>query len=512
MSIRLGPLFALLFCACYLLTSREQPWADAHVTYDTTRQLVEEGQLDVRLEGGSPWFYAQRNGKKYGVFPLGNVVAMIPSHLFYRAFKVLPKHDDQIVYAFTSHLAPTAWMVTAGLLFFTLARRRMHSERGALALLLVTMFCTLVLIYARATYSEALQTLLLLWLVERTFAAGEAPTVTTVGWLGLCAGIFVNAKLVNVLFLPSVALYLVYRRSRAVGEDRLAHGGAALLLLRSLLGLLGFAVFVAVALAHNYLKTGSPWDSGYQIKEGIFSGDLWAGLYGLLLSSGKSVFLYSPPLVLAILGARRAFSRRPAETIFLLSLIVVSLLYNAKFRHWHADYCWGPRHLVSLTPLAMLLAAPLFDEPSPRERALIAITAAAGVFVQLLGATIYWDHYIRILIAIKDQTGASGWFQENLSHGHYIPGFSPLQGHWWILKSWITRDPMPLRSAPWQHVVPQGFRLEETFHRARLDWWFLDWVRDWNWMMIYGVVLMALLLGGFGLALGAVRRDRSRST
>ena len=38
----------------------------------------------MRLESGPPWFYAHRDGKKYGVFPLGNVIAMVPSYLTYK--------------------------------------------------------------------------------------------------------------------------------------------------------------------------------------------------------------------------------------------------------------------------------------------------------------------------------------------------------------------------------------------------------------------------------------------
>ena len=514
---RLAPLFGLLFCAFFLITSREPPWADAHVTYDTTRQLLEEGQLDVRLEGGSPWFYVHRNGRKYGVFPLGNVVGMVPSYLAYKAVRLLPKLPDNLAYNLTAHLAPTAWMALALVLFFSLARQRTQSEAAALKLTLVAAFCTTLVIYARSTYSEALQTLMLLWVVERTLTAAERPTVTALGWLGVAAGLFVNTKLVNVLFLPSVAVYLVWRRATARAEDRAVYGGVPSLLQKSALALVAFVVFVAVALAHNYVKTGTLWDSGYQIKDGIFSGDLFAGLYGLLFSSGKSVFLYAPPLVLALLGARRTYAKRPGEALLLGSLIAISLVYNAKFRHWHADYCWGPRHLVSLLPLAMLFAAPIFDDAeSPgatRARLLVATTAAAGAFVQLLGATIYWDHYIRILIAAKDQTGAAGWFQENLSHGHYIPGFSPLQGHFWILKSWLLRDPMPLRSAPWLHVLPQGFRLDESFNRARLDWWLLDWATDLNFTALYGGVFLLWMIVGLGLCVRAVARDyRSRPT
>ena len=52
MKLRLFVFFAVVFLA---LTSREPPWADAHVTYDTTQSLIDHFSLDVHTEGGPPW-------------------------------------------------------------------------------------------------------------------------------------------------------------------------------------------------------------------------------------------------------------------------------------------------------------------------------------------------------------------------------------------------------------------------------------------------------------------------
>ncbi|HEX6838318.1 MAG TPA: hypothetical protein VF334_17195, partial [Polyangia bacterium] len=331
-------LFLFLFCAFMLLTSREPPWADAHVVYDTTENFVDNASIDVRLESGPPWFYVHRNGKKYGVFPLGNVVAMAPSYLTYKlAMKLFKSLPDKPTFALAAHVAPALMRAAAGALFFLVARRRGLSRGWATGATMIVAFGTFTFVYARSPYSEALQTLTVMWLVERTLAMGERPTTAGIGWLAVAAGVLVNSKLVNVLFLPFVVWYVVDRAYRRGQLDRIW---------RALpLAVLVFGELSALLLWHNYVKTGSLFDSGYQIKNGVFSGDLFAGLYGLLLSPGKSAFLYSPPLVLAVLGARTAWLRRRAETAFLVAIVVVSLLFNAKFRHWHADYCWGPRHL-----------------------------------------------------------------------------------------------------------------------------------------------------------------------
>jgi hypothetical protein len=505
MKLRLFVFFACVFLA---FTSREPPWADAHVTYDTTQSLVERWSFDVHTEGGPPWLYSFRGGKKYGVFPLGNVVAMIPSYVAYKyTHKLAPSLPDRPLYAFCSHLSPALLMAGACVLLFHLLRRRRASLRWSLFMTVAFGLSTFAFIYARAPYSEALQTILVLWLVERTLDQAESPTVAGLAWLGVAAGALVNAKLVYVLLLPIVATYLIVMRRRA--------GDVATLFRRLPLAVIAFVELVLVAMWHNQIKTGSFFNSGYQIKDGIFSGDLFAGLYGLLISPGKSLFLYSPPLVLGVLGVVTAWRRRRAETAFLVAVATVVTLFNAKFRHWHADYCWGPRHLVAVGPLLMLLAFPWLPEAMRRGRVQLRRTALGlvlglGVTVQILGATFYWDHYIRILIAVKDQTGAPGWFLENLSHGHYIPAFSPLRGQAWLLRHFVRQDPDLDRDAPWKSVIPMPADLSDGWHRLRVDWWPLDWIDEKTTRPVWSgwVFLLLLWAGATVTAAGLARAAR----
>jgi hypothetical protein len=503
-------LFVFLFCAFMLLTSREPPWADAHVVYDTTQNLVDHAALDVHLESGPPWFYAHRDGKKYGVFPLGNVIAMVPSYWSYKLLSKIQSLPDKPTFALAAHVAPSLMMAASCALFFVVMRRRGATTRWATGATLVLAFGTLLFVYARSPYSEALQTLVLMWLVERTLAMGERPTTAGIGWLAVAAGVLVNSKLVNVLFLPFCAWYVI---DRAYRRGELARIWRALPL-----ALVVFAEFLAVALWHNHLKTGSLFDSGYQIKNGIFSGDLFAGLYGFLLSTGKGAFLYSPPLLLAVLGVGTAWRRRRAETAFLCAIIALSLVFNAKFRHWHADYCWGPRHLTALMPLAMLLAFPWLPEALARGRVRLRRWAfgglvAAGVAVQLLGASIYWDHYIRALISVKDQLGSGGWYQEHLSHGHYIPAFSPLRGQWWLLRHLVKNDPDLDQDAPWKSIVPYPANMSEAWQRVRLDWWLLEfWQSDAKRRVDFALlfVMLSATAATGALALRGPRDDEQR--
>ena len=116
------------------------------------------------------------------------------------------------------------------------------------------------------------------------------------------------------------------------------------------------------------------------------------GLYGLLLSPGKSLFLYAPPLLLSVLGLPfflRAKGR--LAFVFVATPLVYLLVYGSK-GVWHGGG-WGPRYLVPALPFLALWALPVWDavlRPG-RGRGTVALRAAAavlvvvGVGVQLLG-------------------------------------------------------------------------------------------------------------------------------
>lgn len=510
-------LFVVLACTFLLLTSREPPWADAHVVYDTAQSIVHRGELAVTLPG-PPQFFSYQNGHKYGVFPLGNVLAMVPGYVTFLGLSRTRLFPAEPLFALCSHLMPALLMAAACVVFFGLAQRRGASSRLAAFLTLGCGLSTTCFSYARVPYSEALQSLFLLLLVGETLSAATRLSPAQMVRIGIYAGVLFNSKLVNALLLPLVPIYLGWRELVSVGKSR--SEAVRRLILPFLISLLSFAPFVGLALWHNRVKTGSLLNTGYQIPHGVFSGDLWPGLYGFLLSTGKSVFLYSPPLVLLPFALGTAWRKQRAETAFLGAIVAVGLLWNAKFRHWHGDYCWGPRHLVPFLPVAMLLLLPWLNEALARgqvllRRRLVAALFVLGFCVQLLGAAFYWDHYIRMLIAIKDHSGASGWFQEQLGHGHYMPQFSPLRGHLWLLSHKLRGDADLSADAPWKLLVPQPVDLRPQYQALRFDWWLLDFAAGparrqapAALPLLLGLLGTGLVVGGLGLRRRLREADR----
>jgi hypothetical protein len=122
--------------------------------------------------------------------------------------------------------------------------------------------------------------------------------------------VLVNAKLIFLLSLPGALGFALWQLGRHRPRPELL----------KLVGwaVLGFLPGFVVVPAYNHARTGSITGTGYGMAGAgrVFAENPLVGLWGLLFSPGKSVFLYCPPLVAAALAC---FDLEPAgagETVF----------------------------------------------------------------------------------------------------------------------------------------------------------------------------------------------------
>src|SRR5881397_3899215 len=96
-------LACFLFCVFLLCASREPPWGDAQIAYDTARAIVDRHELHIFSDVPS-YFYTVHDGRRYGPAALGNAVAHIPSYLVYKLLRHIPQLPDLPLFALTSHV------------------------------------------------------------------------------------------------------------------------------------------------------------------------------------------------------------------------------------------------------------------------------------------------------------------------------------------------------------------------------------------------------------------------
>ncbi len=84
-----------------------------------------------------------------------------------------------------------------------------------------------------------------------------------------------------------------------------------------------------------------------------------AALAGPLLSPGKSIFIYSPVLLLWVLGLfKRGKSNWASWTYLIFLIIFQALFYDSD---WYGHINWGLRFLLPVMPLLVISAAPVVD-------------------------------------------------------------------------------------------------------------------------------------------------------
>jgi hypothetical protein len=115
--------------------------------------------------------------------------------------------------------------------------------------------------------------------------------------------------------------------------------------------------FVGWQCWYNHLRTGVFYKSPVQIccpENNALDGNLFIGIGGLLLSPGKSLFIYAPLLILSIYLFKRFYKTHSKEAIYIATLTILWFLLHAKLRSWYGAGGWGPRHFVTILPILFL--------------------------------------------------------------------------------------------------------------------------------------------------------------
>ncbi len=195
--------------------------------------------------------------------------------------------------------------------------------------------------------------------------------------------------------------------------------------------LAAFAIPVVAGLAslawYNWYRTGSVTNFGDSyVSQRLFAMPFSAA--GLLLSPGKGLLLYSPLVILGILGLgplRRA--DRPLARAIVLT-VSVNVLFISTSIAW-TDETWGPRYLV---PSAWLLVLPVaWWATNRRRRQWLAAVTLTGVCVQFAGVFASYGVTLGVSRALAaEPVYLYGDWRARVAYGddgpRWIPQASPL--------------------------------------------------------------------------------------
>jgi len=387
-------------------------FGDEGERYLTAQSLVERRDFAIRIQ---PDLHRKigLDGRNYSSYELGSILPLVPFYALGRLVAQQFPLDDlnAIAMLITGLFNPLITALTVWLLYKS-SRVLTESQNASLAVAFLFGLGTIAMPYSRAFEREALLTIFLLFSI---YTAGKFFRTNRLKWLlatGLSVALLCFTKIANTILLPLFIIYLVW----VLWRDRRASIGRVLFDLM----LFGIPVvlLVGVQAVFNYMRFGSFTDIGLVGTWGnplsYFAFDhIGAALAGIFFSPTKSIFLFSPPILLAI-PAWIHFVKECKPTALLVSLLITAnILFNAMNVNWDQPSWWGPKYLVAMTPLFLLPVGLLYAHAHKPKRIWVTLTwltGLAGLCIQIIGTLVDDREHLDIFGRGIDLVGALNMF------------------------------------------------------------------------------------------------------
>jgi hypothetical protein len=370
---------AAVLCA-YLATTGGSFATDV-MTYEVTKGMVEHGSVAMSYNVHDMEAHRGVDGRYYAPYGIGHALYGMP---FYVAGRVaesslglsIGRADAIRKAAFVCGSAVaaalTVWIV------FLFAWRLGADRRAAVWTALTVAFGTLLWPYAKFGFNAPLATLAVVGGVYGVWTGVRyaRPGALWAGSLLLAFALLVRHELAIVTVVAAFwAFGELGRQVRPAARAWIA------------LGLPSLAAGM-LTLYYNQVRFGSPWDTGY-LRDGTATfGSAVDGIAGLVISPGRSVFLYTIVALPAVVALVRMV-RRDRSTAWLLSGVSAALfVFYASLTYWDADRSYGPRYLLPMLPLVCVPLVFWFGMARGLARSALLTVVAASVIGQLPGVLV----------------------------------------------------------------------------------------------------------------------------
>jgi len=394
--------------------------------------LAKHGTAAIPQAVEAKMFYGtfDRFGRPESPYPPGQAVVMLP---WYAAgwfvgnhLPGVPPNLRDVVSDFFLTGESAFFCALAAALALCIFLRLGMAPKVSLMAAGILALATPLAVYSGWLFSEPLAAALLLGAAAVLFATPQGTPIhiaRAVGAGGLL-GAAIWVRPTHVIVVPIFLIALLIR------EREMGWTSAAALAVAA-------GVCVILLLWRNSYLHGSPFEFGYpSAAEGgkalnTFETPLATGLLGFLVSPGKSVFLFSPPILLAMLGVPRLWRRDRGLGFVAAAAPIVYLLFFATYTQWEGGYCYGPRYLVPALALLGLSIGPALEAAS-RNTCLLAIAMfIAGFFVQAIGSA----------TSFLEADVAGGYYDAQYN---YRMSFSPIAMHIHLLLHYAMSEAAPI--------------------------------------------------------------------
>jgi hypothetical protein len=331
---------------------------DAQLRLSQAFSLIDNGTFQLADGVGNPShgnIASNNNGTRYSVYGPGQIILFTP--IAYLSHKIASKsilEAHYIAEILASFLGVAAHLITAIAMFY-FAKSIGRTRHEAVVVSLVFAFATFNLPSARDGYEHTYEALLIVLSYTSAVYFGNKfnnPLRTMESRAFLASGLLLG---LGLLFRPTTILALPGLMIICQSKGNIAYAAA---------GIIPGGVLLCI---YNFLRFGSPIETGYQqawlvANPGLISASgfdlvrMIPQTFALWVSPGKGMLFFSPILLALFLRSTTGRNRDPSIILAIATTVVIySLFYGANFA-WHGSaWSWGPRYLIPLTPLLILL-------------------------------------------------------------------------------------------------------------------------------------------------------------
>lgn len=389
-------IFVLLFLAfnfLFLITSSGRVRTRDELSVDLQAESLALRGSTATPQAPEFYFYGKldRAGQPQPPYGALHAALVVPWYAAGRVLRAVvpgipPGAQDVVMDAAVVASSATFAALAAALVFLALFRLGIPRVTAVWVACVVGL-STPLFSYASWLYSEPLSAAIFLAAAVVLFTGARDRAVSSVqaSLAGLLLGLALWVRPTHLIAVPVFLTALLVRdREKAWG---------AIVRVCLIVG-----VFGAAYLLRNQHFFGNPFDFGYPtVSDGgknlnSFHTPLLTGLYGLLFSPGKSVFLFAPVILLALFGLRKLARLDRGLAVVAAGMPLVYLLFYARYTQWEGGFCVGPRYLLPAIPLLCLGLGPMLRDGGPWLRRSLLVLFLIGLGVQgITSATSYLE-------------------------------------------------------------------------------------------------------------------------
>lgn len=453
------------FCLYLLTAPASLPKGDEAILLGVGHRIANHGfaelpKNDSKFKNFSSYGFLNSGFSKYG---LGQSLLDIPVTKAFLDAKETKNPDEFRSAILRLYSLPAAIGATTNALFFLICLKLGRRLDSAFILVVILGTTTMIWPYTQTMFSDP--TLATCWLLA-LYSLLHFKDTNQKTWLGVAGAsvgfAFLN-KVVAGYAIPLFALYFIYLLWEQHSKTDLKSFFLSTDIVYPIFCfLVPLFLMIGLFLYYNHVRFGQSFSFGYSNFQSFdardtvfgFNVPFLAGLHGQLLSSGKGFFFYNPVCLMMFLGWKDSFLKNKAETILIAFLIGGSLAIYSSWFAWHGDWSWGPRFLSCMPPFFLLLAGPFLDNlikniksKSSKVLTTVSLTSVLIIIsfgIQILGVSIKSSDYILKASQpniFKGKFFDSDWpIRDDSLQLHFIPEFSPIAGHFWMLKTIYYRD------------------------------------------------------------------------